>query len=85
MDYFFFHINKFEKGFSSLRLFHDNIGSIWNNKDEIPSTYLKISKFEKEKANRLLISRGVKIILLLLFQAQHGIRSSGPAKIILVL
>ena len=56
---FFFHINKFEKEFSSLRLFHDNIGSIWNNKDKIPSTYLKISKFEKEKANRVLISRGV--------------------------
>ena len=56
---FFFHINKFEKEFSSLRLFHDNIGSIWNNKDKIPSTYLKISKFEKEKANRMLISRGL--------------------------
>ena len=56
---FFFHINKFEKKFSSLRLFHNNIGSIWKNKDEIPSTYLKISKYEKEKANRVLISRGV--------------------------
>ena len=57
---FFFHINKFDKGFSSLRLFHDNIGSIWKDKDEISPTYLRISKFEKEKANRFLISKGVK-------------------------
>ena len=57
---FFFHINKFETDFSSLRLFHDNIGSIWKCKDEIPPTYLKISKFEKEKASRFLISRGVE-------------------------
>ena len=57
---FFFHINRFDKGFSSLRLFHDNIGPIWNDNDEIPPTYLKLSKFEKEKANRVLISKGVK-------------------------
>ena len=57
---FFFHINKFNKEFSSLRLFHDNIGSIWKDKDEIPSTFLKISKFEKEKAIRFLSSRGLK-------------------------
>ncbi|MFL3004817.1 MAG: glycosyltransferase family 9 protein [Candidatus Neomarinimicrobiota bacterium] len=57
---FFFHINKFDKGFSSLRLFHDNLGSIWNDNGEIPPTYLKISKFEKEQAHRVLISQGVK-------------------------
>ncbi len=57
---FFFHINTFNKGFSSLRLFHDNLGSIWKEKDEIPSTFLKISKFEKEKAIRFLSSRGLK-------------------------
>ena len=57
---FLFHINNFENTFSSLRLFHDNIGSIWKNKDEIPSTYLKISKYEKEKAKEILSSKGVK-------------------------
>ena len=34
---FFFHINKFYKTFSSLGHFHEHIGSIWNNKDKIPS------------------------------------------------
>ncbi len=57
---FFFHTNKFNQGFSSLRLFHDNLGSVWNHKDEIPSTHLKISEFEKEKANKFLSSRGIK-------------------------
>ncbi len=57
---FFFHVNKFNKGFSSLRLFHDNIGSIWQKKDEIPPTFLKISRFEKERANRFLSSKGLK-------------------------
>ena len=57
---FFLHINKFDNGFSSLKLFHNNIGSIWNDKDEIPATHLKVSKYEKEKASKFLISMGVR-------------------------
>ncbi|OUX33125.1 MAG: hypothetical protein CBE24_02565 [bacterium TMED264] len=57
---FFFHINKFYKTFSSLGHFHEHIGSIWNNKDKIPSTYLKLSKFEKDKANEILFAKGLR-------------------------
>ena len=57
--YFSFHINKFEKTFSSLRIFHDNIGEIWNKNDKIPPTYIKISAFEKEKANKFINSKGI--------------------------
>ena len=56
---FFFHINKFEKTFSSLRIFHDNIGEIWSKNDKIPPTYIKISAFEKEKADTFINSKGI--------------------------
>ena len=42
-----------------LRLFHDNIGEIWNKNDKIPPTYIKISTFEKEKANTFINSKGI--------------------------
>ena len=77
---FFLHINRFDKGFSSLRLFHDNIGSIWNDNDEIPPTYLKISKFEKEKANRVLISRGVKSNFIAVVPAAAWHQKQWPSK-----
>ena len=56
---FFLHVNKFEKTFSSLRNFHNNIGEIWNKNDRIPPTNIKISIFEKEKAIKYINYKGI--------------------------
>ena len=56
---FFLHINKFDRNFSSLEIFHKNLGQIWDKNDKIPSTYIKISTFEKEKANKFINSKGI--------------------------
>ena len=56
---FFFHVNRFEKTFSSIRVFHDNIGDIWDENDKIPPTHINISAFEKEKASKFISSKGI--------------------------
>ena len=80
--YFSFHINKFEKTFSSLRNFHNNIGEIWNKNDKIPPTYIKISAFEKEKADKFINSKGINSDFVAIIPGAAWIRNNGLVKII---
>ena len=77
---FFFHVNKFEKTFSSLRLFHKNIGEIWNRNDKIPPTYIKISKFEKVKANKFINSKGINGDFVAIIPGAAWVQKQWPSK-----
>ncbi|MBA65512.1 MAG: hypothetical protein CMG55_06905 [Candidatus Marinimicrobia bacterium] len=56
---FFFHFNRFNSSFSSLKMFHEHIGAIWKVGDKIPPTSLFVSQHEKAMAKSMLISKGV--------------------------
>ena len=56
---FYFHIDMFSHRFSALRMYHEHLGPIWTKGERIPKTFIKISNFEKKKAQEFLKSKGV--------------------------
>ena len=55
---FLFHKNKFETNFSAIKMYHEvfDTGSIKTN---FPLTSLRVSKYERKKANSLLLENGI--------------------------
>ena len=49
---FFLYINRFKNSFSVPRMYHNSIGEIWREGDDIPKTFLKISEMEKERSSK---------------------------------
>ena len=56
---FYFFYSRFNKNFSVLKMYHSCLGNIWNNKDQIYPTLLKLSKWEKNKSLELLELYGI--------------------------
>ena len=56
---FYFHYNRFESSFSSLKMFHKYLGLIWKEGDSIPPARLFVSLHEKNVAKSFLMSKGV--------------------------
>ena len=55
---FYFHKNYFKKSFSTIRMYHDYLGDIWD-RETLPNTKLVVSMHENSNAKKLLGSFGV--------------------------
>jgi heptosyltransferase II len=51
---FHFHHNLFLNDFTSRKMYHEHLGEIWQEGDEIPETFLKVTNHEKNEALRLV-------------------------------
>ncbi len=56
---FYFHHNDFGPRFSTIKMYHDTLKPILKQNIEIPPTKLKISRYETERAQRMLLGKGV--------------------------
>tara|TARA_A100001037_G_scaffold284673_1_gene291280 strand:+ start:3034 stop:4029 length:996 start_codon:yes stop_codon:yes gene_type:complete len=57
---FQFHKNQFSENFSTRKMYHQHLGNIWKNGDEVPGTSLFVSKAEKSFAIKLLKSNSIE-------------------------
>ena len=51
---YYFHQNNFENDFSTRKMYHQYLGDIYNSEDPLPDTFLKVSKYEKIKAGKMI-------------------------------
>ena len=54
---FYFHHNEFGSDFSTLKMYHEHLGSIWNENDVLPATLLKVSNYEQKMARNMLLDK----------------------------
>ena len=51
---FLFHQNEFDENFSTRKMYHNHLGEIWQDGDEIPNTSLIVTEHEKSEAVKLV-------------------------------
>jgi len=56
---FYFHHNEFGSDFSTRRMYHEHLGSIWNENDDLPATLLKVSNYEQKMARDMLLDKNI--------------------------
>ena len=56
---FYFHHNEFASDFSTLKMYHEHLGSIWNENDDLPATLLKVSNYEQKVARDMLLDKNI--------------------------
>ena len=56
---FYFHHNEFDSDFSTLKMYHEHLGSIWNENDVLPATLLKVSNYEQKMARDMLLDKNI--------------------------
>ena len=56
---FYFHHNEFGSDFSTLKMYHEHLGSIWNENDVLPATLLKVSNYEQKMARNMLLDKNI--------------------------
>ncbi|SVB65256.1 uncharacterized protein METZ01_LOCUS218110, partial [marine metagenome] len=56
---FYFHHNEFGSDFSTLKMYHEHLGSIWNENDVLPATVLKVSNYEQKMARNMLLDKNI--------------------------
>ena len=56
---FYFHHNAFASDFSTLKMYHEHLGSIWNENDDLPATLLKVSNYEQKMARDMLLDKNI--------------------------
>lgn len=56
---FYFHHNEFASDFSTLKMYHEHLGSIWNENDDLPATLLKVSNYEQKMARDMLLDKNI--------------------------
>ena len=56
---FYFHHNEFGSDFSTLKMYHEHLGSIWNENDVLPATLLKVSNYEQKMAQNMLLDKNI--------------------------
>ena len=56
---YYFHQNNFENDFSTRKMYHQYLGDIYNSEDPLPDTLLKVSKYEKIKAEKMIKDKGI--------------------------
>jgi len=56
---FYFHHNEFGSDFSTLKMYHEHLGSIWNENDDLPATLLKVSNYEQKMARDMLLDKNI--------------------------
>lgn len=56
---FYFHHNEFGSDFSTLKMYHEHLGSIWNENDVLPETLLKVSNYEQKMARNMLLDKNI--------------------------
>ena len=56
---FYFHHNDFGSDFSTLKMYHEHLGSIWNENDVLPATLLKVSNYEQKMARNMLLDKNI--------------------------
>ena len=56
---FYFHHNEFASDFSTLKMYHEHLGSIWNENDDLPATLLKVSNYEQKMARNMLLDKNI--------------------------
>ena len=57
---YYFHQNNFENDFSTRKMYHKYLGSIYKSGDPLPETSLRVSQYEKIKAEKMIEDQGVK-------------------------
>ena len=56
---FYFHHNEFGSDFSTLKMYHEHLGSIWNENDVLPAPLLKVSNYEQKMARNMLLDKNI--------------------------
>ena len=56
---FYFHRNKFEKNYSSIKMYHDALDPALIIDNDFPLTRLRVSNFERKRAKSLLLENGI--------------------------
>lgn len=57
---FQFHLNRFNNDFNVPLMYHQNLGSIWEEGDPVPKTSLSISKQESKQAEMILKNNSIR-------------------------
>ena len=57
---YYFHQNNFGNDFSTRKMYHQYLGSIYKSGDPLPETSLRVSQYEKTKAEKMIEDQGVK-------------------------
>ena len=77
---FYFHHNEFASDFSTLKMYHEHLGSIWNENDDLPATLLKVSNYEQKMARDMLLDKNIFDEFITVVPGSAWIQKQWPAE-----